>query len=314
MKQKGHHLICYYPPKKEISTHVDIVCMHVTRGGTGGGAGPPTLTLDDRHRDGKIFNLVDPLISLSSPGSAGRGQTVILRISRLYCTNDLGCNIECFIDLDIIIPHPDPNHHHPDNTGMVRFIIPANANGTVPKRDQLLYEPNFLNAEIDYLAYAGMENAILGERSFAVETLAPPAAGQEFQLYRRSDPIIVFMMQNMKFFPEIDTKRDIALVSDNPALIFVAKRATKLVAGFFQAAIFKLLRYKTSNECHLSWTPINIATIAPDMAENLMTPAELAHSQRRNQGFATVVLQLVIEYLVITPDAPPRFESEIVKF
>ncbi len=291
-----HHLVKYSEPQKQIKTCVDCVTFHLTAQGT--------LQSDARHADGRVFDL----------GLRQGEKAIITKISMLYCTNDTERNVELELyDMfgpeekmdgsDLLGFFREAEHKHPDQTGRVRFILPKSANGKVPHAERLIYEPNLSNLGFPVIQYAGLEHSILNARSTAVSYESAPHPG--FEIFKRTDHLIVFLLENKAYF-----KRDIGL-DDIIALpdgehYKVSQKAIVRVREFFETSVFPLFRYTTTNHVRVSWVSHEDLPQVPTPS-HLQTPAEAKHAARRNEGFSIVVLFLEIEFVVVE-QGPLRYQ------
>jgi hypothetical protein len=291
----GHHFLVRQPAlEHEIRVREDCV-VWTSVGGDG------TLKPDARHATGHVFQL-----DLRN----GSECALITCIELTYATNDTGKEIAmAFMDLfdaaardeehDEDGPLPRPPHQHPDFTGRVDFVIPAHANGTVPRDLRILYAPNLTNLGVDLLPYAGLEHAIAGARSSAV--LATPAAPNRyyenmahFEVFAETDPFLVFMMENLPCFPEIHVSTDIMLIKSKEGSFYrVSKRAVELVRAFFKTTIFPLFHYCKTSTLRLGWGVGGVGGVGGD-----------EHQQHQH----TVVCFFRIHYRVIRQGVP-RCES-----
>lgn len=289
-----HHLAQYSEPQKQLRSCVDCVTFHFTSSNT--------LIVDQRHADKHVFDL----------GLKAGEKAIITKISMPYATNDTGRHVEFELQELFGATHPfREDGKHPDYTGKVRFVVPRSANGRVPHTDRLIYEPNFTNLGFPVIQYAGLEYCIMSARSTAIGTKRAP--DPEFELFKRTDHLVVFLLQNKVHFKQSVTSEDVVIMPDSDH-VMITKRAITIARDFFQSAIFPLFLYTTTNFVKLDWMHQLDAAPADDpIARVVMTTAEEKHAARRNDGFSIVVLFLEIEYLVIEPDAP-RYTAAIKPF
>lgn len=275
-----HHLIQYELPQKVQRTCKDCITFHLTNNGQ--------LEPDDRHADGVVFDFG------LKPGQ----KAIILSIDMTFCTNDTDRNVELELQ-DIFGASPTLlSEGHPDVTGKVRFLLSRHANGIVPKSNRLLYEPNFMNLGFPVIQYAGLEHCILNARSTAISYEGAPEP--DFEVFKRADHLIVFILQNVTQFKEIG-KHDIILLPDNEHYK-VSKRAIKVIRSFFETTVFTLFRYTTQNHMKLAWAME--MKPPPELPDHLMTPSERKHSDRKNGGFSIIVVFLKATFIVIQQETP----------
>lgn len=272
-----HHLVEFVHPQKISKTCRDHIVFHLTEKGE--------LLSDERHADGAVFDL-----KLKE-----RERAIIMSVRVKWCTNDTERDIVMEFQDVFALENPKETGH-PDVTGKIRFILSRNANGTVPKRDQLLYEPNFTNLGFPIIQYIGMEHSIMNARSTAV---IPYDAVVDFEIFKRSDHLVVFLLENKQLFKEIKTQ-DIVSLNDGEHYK-ISKTAVRRVRSFFYDSIFSQFHYVTTNHLKLAWA----AEITPppqDPPPHLRTKEELATAKRKNDGFAIIVLYLKMEYIVVKPE------------
>jgi hypothetical protein len=291
-----HYLVEYDQPRKVLRTCVDSITFRATDDGLG-------IKPDDRHANGAIFDL----------GLKAKEKALIMAINMTYCTNDTNQDVELvftqLFDNDEAKTGGGGggeenkegvcNGQHPDVSGQVRFFVSRAANGEIHGADRLLYEPNFTNLGFPAIHYVGLEHSILNARSTAVTYHKAP--DPDFEVFKRSDHLIVFILENKTHFkdkrgkPSIG-KHDIIMLPDNDYYM-VSKRALKTVRDFFESDVFTLFRYTTHNHLSLAWKPVKKTD--GDLPTELLTPME---RERKTDGSAVIVLFLEVNYIVIEPE------------
>jgi hypothetical protein len=275
-----HYLLEHTPVQRELKSREEVVCFHYTS----------QLVCEDSHADGQVFDL-----QLKPTERA-----LITAINLVYCRNHTGREIRMCLRL----PHSkdDTDTLHPDLSGNVYFVVPASgANGTVPKRDMMLYEPNFFNLGFDLIPFLGMEHSILNARSSAIlsseEYQQRPAV--DFELFLLSDPFLAFMLREkakLKFIGQNDI-----LVLPDKKHYKVSKTVVERMRGFFAEKVFPLFLYVETNHLCLTW-PQTVSEPVDDGAE-----------QRRNGGFGIIVLRFTIDYYVVEATKVPKYTGYSVK-
>lgn len=280
-----HHLIKYNLPEKQAKSAEDCICFHMMKDNTN------QLFADGRHPQGQhVLNL----------NLAPSERAIVLGIEVLYYTNDTKTLIEMVLDLKFAQPPPAGGlgsgggrntSSHPDFTGLVRFILEPGHKGQVAKVNRKLYEPNFINLGFNVLPFAGQEESILNARSFAVAS-ADSFIQHDYELFGRSDPFIVFIIENRKHFNWL-CQSDILLCKDN-IHYKVQKDALQRVRAFFREAIFPLFKYTQQSSFSLTWKALSqhVVDECSDYEDEVL----------QNDGFSMVVVMLKVDYVVIKPD------------
>ncbi|MBX9635987.1 MAG: hypothetical protein K2Q45_00360 [Nitrosomonas sp.] len=293
MKVVHHHLIKYSTPKKQVKSTEDIICFHMLKNNT------TELFADARHAEGKnVLNLN------LSPGD----KAIVLAVELLYYTNDTHTRLEMTLDLkfDSLDPAPAPQgrgrwreHKHPDFTGLVKFVLEPGHKGPVNKNDCKLYEPNFVNLGFDVLHFAGQEESILNARSFAVATAETGSIQYDYEIFKRSDPFVVFILENRQHFKWMTTS-DLLLCKDD-LHYKVQKDAIRRVRDFFKDYVFPQIRYTRRPAFSLTWKPLSQHVINEDCD----------YEDHVNDGFSMVVMMLKVDYVVLKPDLAQFFYEQM---
>lgn len=290
-----HHLIKYNLPEKQAKSAEDCICFHMMKDNTN------QLFADGRHPQGQhVLNL----------NLAPSERAIVLGIEVLYYTNDTKTLIEMVLDLKFVRPPAggadsgrNTSSRHPDSTGLVRFILEPGHKGQVAKVNRKLYEPNFINLGLNVLPFAGQEESILNARSFAIAS-ADSSLQHDYELFGRSDPFIVFVIENRQHFNWL-RQSDILLCKDN-IHYKVQKDALQRVRAFFRDAIFPLFKYTHQSSFTLSWKALSQHVIDEnnDYEDDVL----------QNDGFSMVVVMLKVDYVVIKPDlAQFYYEQQEIK-
>jgi hypothetical protein len=246
-----HYLVRQNTPYRELRTVKDVVCFHVIKAQDGS----LSLISDFRHPGGNgLFDL----------GLRENQKALIKDIHLTWCTNDTGRDLEFTIKWD---------------TDAIKFSIPHSVHG---ETNTLIYQTNLLNLGLDALAYAGLEDSISQARSFVVSW---PDEEATFDLFKPSDPFVVFLLQNVTLFKNLDPKQDIAMSEDvdGKPLYRVSRRAVRRVREFFKNTFFPLFKYCNRKHLQLEWD-----SHVPD--ENKLTI---------DDGFAMLILGFSMTCIIV---------------
>lgn len=290
-----HVLVEIQPPQRELRKCIDTVCMHLV-----GREGVPTqLVCDDFHPNGRLFR------SMSLKGGE---RAIILSIRLVYCSNNTGRDVHLQIcnlfDADAAAAAASLEVH-PEKTGTARVVLPARHRGEMPKRRQLVYEPNLVNLGINVLHYAGLEDSIECARSSAVYPGDLQKSRREFELFKMSDPLLVFALQHRNHFPDISAQ-DIVQFKDG--YYKMKQSAADRVRFFFKKTVFPLFHYtRPEHVISLTWNPE--MQPPPALPPHLLLlqkedeeAATAAAGEEVMSGFAMIVFTLEMEYIVVTPN------------
>ena len=227
---QNHFLTQIEFPPKELRTLTDVITVHRMED-TG------RLECDPLHPGGAVFRAMNLC----------EGQrALILSLKLTYSANSTGRDI-FFEFRDLFVPRTGKSQH-PDVTGIVKLVIPANHQGSVPKARQTLYEPNFVNLGVKIIPYAGMEEAMRAARSTAVLyegdiTSLSNESATDFQLFKVSDPLLVFMLQHVNVWSTDEIgPHDICAIKHHH-IYKVRRRAVERAQSVFKNAIFPLFCY-----------------------------------------------------------------------
>lgn len=166
---------------------------------------------------------------------------------------------------------PPQAGQHPEQTGVIKFLVSPYANGLVEKRDRLLYEANFLNLKFDMTPYLGMEG------SFSTPRSAPVGGGEAAapcELFKKEDPLCAFLLSQRKCFPEIKQEE----IRQQGGHVLLSSNAVSIVQGFFERKLAPLIHYRHAQD------------------ESVLT------CDAKEGG--KFVIQLVATYFVLSPQIP----------
>lgn len=172
---------------------------------------------------------------------------------------------------------PPAGSLHPEQTGVIKFLISPYANGLVEKRDRLLYEANFLNLKFDMTPYLGMEGSFSTPRS---APLGAPEGGSPYELFKKEDPLCAFLLSQRKCFPEIKQEE----IRQQGGHVLLSSNAVSIVQGFFERKLAPLIHYRHAQD------------------ESILT------CDAKEGG--KFVIQLVATYFVLSPQIP-RVEAHL---
>lgn len=279
-----HYLVEHPAMQQERRTSYDHLCLSVA-------PGTRHLLPDERHA--QRHTLFDIALRVGE-------RALLLGIEMLYCTNDLG--VEVMLEFPALFEEGDV-----DAAGRVVFVVPAHANGNVPRRDRMLYEPNFCNLGIDIVPWAGLEGSIVSARSTAVVGTYPLPAEAQYQLFRENDPLLLFFMRNRNSFPDLDKFEITALSTSTSAaaegICRVPKAVVDRVQRFFQTSVLPLFHYTTQKALLIKW-PTQLAHNAPYPQATTENPFVSAAGGGGHWG---VTLTFCLHYVVVAPRAPSCF-------
>lgn len=275
------HLVKYALPVKQCKSTTDVVCLHLLK------ADEQTLFPDARHVNGE--HVCDLKL-------AAGDRALVLAVDLVYYTNDSSSRLEMDLDLRfsscVEVSAASTASLHPDYTGHVKFVLEPGHQGKVSESDRRLYEPNFLNLGFDLLPFAGQEHAILQPKSWVV-TDAHNQIQYDYEVFPRTDPFIVFIVENRQHFKWI-TQSDILICDKDKMHYKVRKDAVERVRTFFKDVAFPLFHYTRSNGFSLAWKVVG----------RLIVPEDEDYDDQplKNDGFAMVVMVLEVTYVVIKQD------------
>lgn len=182
---------------------------------------------------------------------------IILSVSVLYTHSDLQ-NETVELEIYNLWPSCFPSNEgkHPDFTGSFTIVIPpAPWNGIPSNKDtRIVYQPRWAVLGFNALAYAGYEHQILEARSTCITYQGIQEAGAgEYQAFLTGDPLIRFLMEHKRHFPELESEDIVKLTACEGYMI--KRRLVERVQNFFRTTLFPLYRYKPSGASGLKFRP-----------------------------------------------------------
>lgn len=274
----------YRAPHKETRTYEDIVVMNLS--------GNEMLECDSNHKGGRIFKDL----------KLERGErAVITSLKMTWCAN--GTNREVHLEVqDMFAPREGKSLNHPEVSGIIRLIVPANHVGPVPKQAQKVYYANFLNVEgVTLVHYLGMEHSILNARSSAIasaEVRGISCTETAFQVFFYTDPLLVFILDHKKLLWKGSKQikpHDIVQCKENPKYYKVSTRIVEEAQQNFKQNIFPLFCYThPEHKMRLIWDP--------DMEAPPEMPPHTLNREDREQtsGLGIVYFRLEMECIIVT--------------
>jgi hypothetical protein len=196
---------------------------------------------------------------------------------------------------------------HPDKTGTTSFVVPARMNKPVPRAERNIYEPNLINLGINVLQYAGMEAAILNQRSSVLPATAEDILGvpngadaHSYEVFRAGDAIAVFIVQHRGILECTDLDVSERPGEDGGAAIYViSKRVLARVRDLFRVAIFPLLLYTRFDRAHMVWDPPS-----EEVGRALYEEHKEALEGGKAENAPTLMMLITVDYILVTPGVP----------
>lgn len=141
---------------------------------------------------------------------------------------------------------------HPDDTGVLRFLLPPGVHGAPSERDSMVYLPRLSELQLlPVTRYIGLEDAICEGRTSAVraQSITGPLRAPDFDVFAEGDPLLTFLLEQRHCF---DIKpQDVVLMAETEKSIdgrrcyAVRSEVAQRVARFFEKNVRRKLRYST---------------------------------------------------------------------
>jgi hypothetical protein len=222
-------------------------------------------------------------------------KALILRINYTYIHNEFGKDIE--LEIRGLFPpqkHRDEETTHPDYTGRVKIFCPATTYCMPRGIDRLLYRPRLLLDEV-LETYAGLEDAILGNRTIAI-----PEGSTNVELFDESDPLVEFVWTRREALAF--DKNDIKVVEGAQGKRYYQLSPSFLahIRAVFRDKVFDEFRYTRFEETRLH------VDLPRSIQEDLWNRY---HTTKQPLPNLVVVIEFV--YLLVTPGEKKLKHKEV---
>jgi len=173
----------------------------------------------------------NPFASLISPHEE-KQRAVILGIYLLFVCNETYDT--CTIQMSGLFEPKKTTHRnedvgHPDETGTISIICPAQFNGPITENDRILYRPRLKDEYIR--KYAGLEEAIMKPQS---------VLNNGRNVYEETNPIVSFIIDHSDHLkPALNSD----FVRHNGGFYEIGAAFLERVQRFFEHTIFDSIRY-----------------------------------------------------------------------